>query len=73
MKDVTASGDRYYQVPAKDEIVDASIQKLDDSGNALTVSVYNDGTLVSSGSVTKPQGTVEIHADLRIARATNQS
>jgi hypothetical protein len=73
MKDVTASGDQYYQVPAKDDIVDASIQKLDDSGNTLTVSVYSNGTLVSSGSVTKPRGTVEIHADLRAKTVTNQS
>jgi hypothetical protein len=73
MKEVTASGNQYYQVPAKNEIIDALIQKLDESGNTLTVSVYNDGQLVTSSTVAKPHGTVEIHADLRKQAAVTQA
>ncbi|MDD1694565.1 MAG: hypothetical protein LUQ71_07555, partial [Methanoregula sp.] len=65
MKDITGNGEQYYQIPAKDEIVDATVMKLDESGGLLKASIYNNGVLAASGSTTKPHGTVEIHADLR--------
>jgi hypothetical protein len=65
MREVAGSGNRVYQVPAKNEIVDATVQKGDNSGNALTVSVYSDGQLGDSGTTTNPHGTVDVHADLR--------
>jgi len=71
LRDVSGSGDQFYQIPAKDEIVDATVQKLDDSGNALTVSIYNDGRLAKSDTTTGPHGTVDLHADLRIAPAAS--
>jgi hypothetical protein len=65
MKDVTGSGDRFYQIPAKNEIIDATIQKADESGNLLTVTIYNEGVVAKSGSVSSPHGTVDLQADLR--------
>jgi len=65
IREVAASGEQYYQIPAKDQIVDAAVQKLDASGDLLTVSIYYNGARFASGSTTKPYGTVEIHADLR--------
>jgi hypothetical protein len=75
MRDVAGSGDQFYQIPAKDEIVDATVQKLDDSGNALTVSVYNNGELAKSGTTSHPHGTIDLHPDLRTAStaAANQT
>ncbi|MFA6332065.1 MAG: hypothetical protein WCX22_03855 [Methanoregula sp.] len=70
MRDITGSGDLLYQIPAKDEIVDASIEKEDYSGNLLTVSVYNEGKLVKSSTTTNPHGTVDLHADIRAANQT---
>jgi hypothetical protein len=67
MKDVNSSGDQLYQIPARNEILEATIQKLDGSGNILTVSFYNDGVLASSGSTMSPHGTLDLHADLRSA------
>lgn len=67
LREVTGSGDQYYQIPAKDQIVEAAVEKLDESGGLLTVSIYNDGILAASSSTTKPHGTVEIHTDLRAA------
>jgi len=67
IREVTASGEQYYQIPAKDQIVDAAVQKLDASGNLLTVSIYYNGARFASSSTTKPYGTAEIHADLRAA------
>ncbi|HEX3001771.1 MAG TPA: hypothetical protein VHN82_05310 [Methanoregula sp.] len=65
IREVSTSGEQYYQIPAKDQIVDAAVQKLDASGELLTVSIYLDGAQVSSSSTTKPFGTVELHTDLR--------
>lgn len=65
IREVSASGEQYYQIPAKDQIVDAVVQKLDASGDLLVVSIYEDGVMVKGSSTTKPYGTVEIHADLR--------
>ena len=67
IREVTASGEQYYQIPAKNQIVDATVQKLDASGDLLTVSIYLDGVRFSSSSTTKPYGTAEIHTDLRPA------
>ncbi|PKG33579.1 hypothetical protein [Methanoregula sp.] len=67
IREVSASGEQYYQIPAKDQIVDAVVQKLDASGDLLTVSIFQDGIQVSGSSTTKPYGTVEIHADLRVS------
>ena len=65
MKDVTGNGEHYYQIPAKDEIVDAFVQKLDGSADVMKVSIYNNGGLLKSDSTTIPLGTVEIHTDLK--------
>jgi len=67
IREVAASGEQYYQIPAKDQIVDAAVQKLDASGDLLTVSIYYNGARFASSSTTKPYGTAEIHADLRAA------
>jgi len=66
LREISGSGNQFYQVPAKDEIVDATVEKLDDSGTVLTVSIYNEGHMADSGKTTNPHGTVDIHADLRI-------
>lgn len=65
LREVTSRGEQYYQIPAKDEIVEATVQKLDASGDLLTVTIYNNGVPTQSESTKKPRGTVEIHADLR--------
>ncbi|MDD1690005.1 MAG: hypothetical protein LUQ66_05040 [Methanoregula sp.] len=65
LREIAGSGDQLYQIPAKDEIVEATVEKLDDSGSLLTVSIYNNGNLAESGTTQKPHGIVEIHTDLR--------
>ena len=64
-RDVTGSGDQFYQIPAKDEFISASIQKGDNSGNPLTVEFYNDGMLVKADTITKPKGTLLLDVDLK--------
>ena len=62
---VNGTGDHIYQIPARDEIVTATIQKKDNSGRRLTIEFYEAGKLVKSGSVTAPSGIVILSVDLR--------
>jgi hypothetical protein len=65
MNDIAGNGERLYRIPAQNEIVEATIQKLDDSGKVLTVTVYNNGIAAQTGTISSPHGTLDIHADLR--------
>ena len=62
-RDIEGSGDQFYQLPARNEIVFASITKPDNSGNPLTVEIYDEGTMVKAQTITKPGGTLEISAE----------
>ncbi len=62
---VSETGNHAFQIPAQNEIVTANIQKRDNTGRKLIVEIYDSGTLVKSGSVTAPSGTVSIGVDLR--------
>jgi hypothetical protein len=64
-KEVTGSGDQFYQIPAKDEFVLATIQKGDNSGNPLTIEFYNEGVMVKTATITKPKGTLDLEVDLK--------
>jgi hypothetical protein len=65
LREVTGSGSQFYQIPARDEIISASIQKRDNSGNRLTVEFYSGGRLIRSGSLTAPQGILTLNVDLK--------
>jgi hypothetical protein len=62
---VKGTGDQFFQIPAKDELVSASVTKGDNSGNPLTVSFYRDGEQVRTATITKPGGTLNLDALLR--------
>jgi hypothetical protein len=64
-RDIADTGSHFYQLAAREEIVSAMIQKEDTTGRKLTVEIYENGTLVKSGSVTAPNGIVNINTDLR--------
>jgi hypothetical protein len=64
-RDVTGSGDRFFQIPARDEFVSAAIQKLDNSGNPLTVEFYNEGVMVQTATITKPRGILNLDVNLK--------
>jgi hypothetical protein len=61
---IVGKGDHIYQIPARNETVTATVQKLDSDGNVLTVEFYNEGKLVRSGSIRTPQGTLQLFANL---------
>ena len=64
-RDIADTGDHFYQLSVKNEIVSITIQKQDNTGRKLTVELYNEGKLIESESVTAPKGIVNINADLR--------
>jgi hypothetical protein len=63
-EDIAGSGNHFYQIPARNETVSATVQKLDNSGNILTIEFYNDGRLIKSGSIKTPKGTLELFVSL---------
>lgn len=65
LRDVSATGEQFYQVPTSTGTVSASITKVDGSGDLLTVEIYKDGKLVTDKSTTAPMGTVEIQVSLK--------
>lgn len=65
LRDVTATGEQFYQIPTSTGTVSASITKTTGSGDLLTVEVYKDGKLVTAKSSTAPMGTVEIQVSLK--------
>lgn len=60
---VSGSGDQWYTVLKNDDLVSATIRKQDDSGSALTVGIYNNGTLLTSRTVTAPRGEIMLLID----------
>jgi hypothetical protein len=66
-REIAGTGSQFYQIPARNETVSASVQKQDDSGNKLTVQFFSEGQLIRSGSITAPHGTLNLDVDLRTA------
>ena len=66
-EDIKGSGTHFYQIPARNETISAVVQKLDNSGNVLTIEFYNNGRMVKNGSVKSPSGTLSLYADLKNA------
>lgn len=63
MHPVSGSGVRIYKILWSDRIVKASAQKQENSGEILTVEVYNNGTLIKRSSTRAPMGSVDILID----------
>lgn len=66
-REITGTGDQFFQLAVKDEIVSAAITKKDYSGNLLTVEFYNEGEMVKSATMNKPGGTLEMSVNLKIS------
>ena len=64
MHPVTSSGEHIYQIPAENDTIEAMFQKLDGSGNALTVETFKNGVVVGKEVTSAPAGTIDLHVDL---------
>lgn len=69
LRDVSDTGEKFYQVSTSTGTAVANIQKVDGSGDLMTVDVYKDGELVIHKSTTAPKGLVEIQIDLKPAES----
>jgi hypothetical protein len=67
IRQVNTSGDRVYQLPVIEGIVQVTVQKQDGSGNMLTVEVYNNGKMIARSTKATPFGSVEMQVDLKQA------
>lgn len=65
MKPVTGTGDIFYPVQEYNGIVQASIQKRDNSGRTLTIEVYNNAKMIYTRNVSTPGGSLDILLDTR--------
>jgi hypothetical protein len=65
LKEVNATGDRFYQVIARNDIIDVSIAKQDGSNNLLAVEVYRDGSQVRRSTTSTPRGIIDLHVNLK--------
>lgn len=67
LKQVNASGDRYYQLAITEGIVEAIIQKQDGSGRVLTIEVYQNGMMMARNSKASPGATLDLRIELKKA------
>ncbi|WP_292368959.1 hypothetical protein [Methanoregula sp. UBA64] len=63
LREVRGTGDRFYPIKDSTGLVQASFEKLDDSGDTLTVGVYHNGTQVTQVEKRMPRATIAILVD----------
>jgi hypothetical protein len=60
LREVRGTGEQFYPIKDSNDLVQASFQKLDYSGNNLTVEVYNNGKMITQVNRSAPGGTISI-------------
>jgi hypothetical protein len=65
LREVTNSGDLFYQIPTTNGTVAVSLQKKDGSADKIVIELYKNGVMVKQDSTVAPKGIVEIQFDLR--------
>jgi AAA ATPase containing von Willebrand factor type A (vWA) domain len=69
LREVRGTGDRFYPITDNMGLVQASFEKLDDSGDTLIVGVYNNGTQVTQVEKRMPRATIAILVDATTGKA----
>ncbi len=62
---VYGTGDMFFPVQKNDGLMQASVQKQDNSGNILTIEAYNNGKMIYTRNVSTPMGSLAILIDAR--------
>ena len=63
LQDIGGTGDQFYFIRNSGNLLQADIQKRDNSGDNLTVAVYNNGTQVFNTSIRSPMGMISVLID----------
>jgi hypothetical protein len=58
---INSTGMTDYQLPVQNSLIEGVIEKLDGSGDRMTVGIYNGGTLISEQTTKKPHGMIDLH------------
>lgn len=69
LRQISGRGNQTYTILMTKTIVQATIHKLDQSPDPLTVEIYDNSTLLASRSVNAPQGDVSLLIDTTTAAA----
>ena len=64
LQSISGTGPRAFPIRMLTNNVQATIQKLDNSGDALTVGIYNNNTLLTQKTVTAPMGEITMLIDV---------
>ena len=65
LRQVSGTGEQFYQIPTIYGVIDVTVEKLDGSRNVLAVDIYKNGALVKNSTVATPRGTIDLHVDLK--------
>lgn len=65
---VSSTGNRTFSILMTTSIIQATIQKQDNSGDALTVEIYDNSTLLSHKTITAPMGEINLLIDTETGR-----
>jgi hypothetical protein len=73
LRELSESGDHFYQISTTDGPVVVNIQKTDGTSAVLAVDVYKDGVLMKHVQTSAPKGQIEFQALLAAAAAPTVS
>ncbi len=62
-QEIRGSGEQFYAIKNGNDLIQARFQKLDNSGNTLTVEIYNNGTMVKQFSKSSPKAEIDFLVD----------
>ena len=72
-REVSDTGDKFYQISTSDGIVAAAFQKMDESGDKIILEVYKNGVMLKRESSVPPKNYVEIQLDLKTLTSAGNS
>ena len=64
LREISDSGDHFYQISTTDGPVVVNIQKSDGTSAVLAIDVYKDGTVMKHVQTSAPKGQIEFQAQL---------
>jgi hypothetical protein len=67
LRDVSDTGEKFYQVSTSTGTVAVSLQKVDGSADELTVEIFKDGELIRKKSTVAPKGLIELQESMKPA------
>jgi hypothetical protein len=68
MRQVSGTGNQTFSVLMTTSIVQATIQKQDNSGQAMTVEIFDNSTLLARQTITAPMGEISLLIDTKTTR-----